>query len=83
MLGPRTLRLLRQENERTDARTRRLHLLDPQRVLERGYSILRLEQGDLLTRAASAPAGTPLRADLKQGALRLRSEGTIDERGGN
>jgi hypothetical protein len=33
-------------------------------------------------RAAMAPAGAELRADLGQGALRLRSEGMASEEGG-
>jgi hypothetical protein len=37
----------------------------------------------VLTAAALAPAGTPLTAELKRGGLKLRSEGTIDNGGGN
>jgi exodeoxyribonuclease VII large subunit len=74
-LGPRSLRTLALESERLDARGRRLHLVDPRRVVERGYSILRLEGGTILTDAGDSPAGTPVRAELRRGRLRLRSEG--------
>lgn len=75
-LGPRSARRLTLENERIEARRRRLLLLDPQRVLERGYAILRLDTGAVLTDPARAPKGTPLTAELKQGVLRLRSDGS-------
>ena len=73
---------LLRESERTEARGRRLHLIDPQRVLERGYAILRLADGALLTRPEMAPAGSAVRAELARGRLRLRSEGGEDEQGG-
>jgi exodeoxyribonuclease VII large subunit len=74
-LGPRSTRLLRHEVERLRGRERRLRLADPRRVLERGFSVLRLAGGELLTRAELAPRGTMVRAQLKDGKLRLRSEG--------
>ncbi|WP_224372411.1 exodeoxyribonuclease VII large subunit [Hyalangium versicolor] len=74
-LGPHASRLLARENERAEARRRRLLLLDPRRVVERGYAILRTETGAVLKNPAHAPSGTPLTAELKSGALRLRSEG--------
>ena len=52
-----------------------LRLVDPRRVLERGYALLRVEGGEVLTRAGQAPEGTMVRARLKSGSLRLRSEG--------
>lgn len=74
-LAARSLRHVAQERERTDARARRLHLAEPRRVVERGYAILRGPDGKAVTDAVAAPAGTGLRAELRRGALRLRSEG--------
>jgi exodeoxyribonuclease VII large subunit len=74
-LPPRCRRLLAHEGERLQARRQRLRLADPRRVLKRGYSVLRLAGGELLTRADRAPRGTMVRALLKDGTLRLRSEG--------
>jgi exonuclease VII large subunit len=45
-------------------------------VLERGYSILRLDDGKVLTDQAGAPEGTAVRAELRTGAVRLRSLGS-------
>ncbi|MBZ5638085.1 MAG: exodeoxyribonuclease VII large subunit [Acidobacteriia bacterium] len=81
-LGPRGLRRLGLEAERTDGRARRLHLVDPRRVVERGYAILRVAAGGVLTEAAAAPAGTSVLAELKRGRLTLRSLGSEAEEGG-
>jgi exodeoxyribonuclease VII large subunit len=75
-LRPRALRAAALESERADQRARRLHLVDPRRVVERGYAILRGASGTVITDAAGAPAGTPVRAEIKRGQLRLRSEGS-------
>jgi exodeoxyribonuclease VII large subunit len=82
-LRPRASAALGRESERNDARDRRLHLVDPRRVLERGYSILRVEGAGVLTDAAAAPAGTIVRAELKRGRLSLRSAGAAGGRGGD
>jgi exodeoxyribonuclease VII large subunit len=74
-IEPGSRRRLTLERERTEARSRRLHLVDPRRVVERGYSILRQVDGTVLLDADAAPAGTAVRAELKRGRLRLRSEG--------
>ncbi|MGK4008048.1 exodeoxyribonuclease VII large subunit [Sorangium sp. So ce1036] len=76
LLGPRSSRRLALESERVASRERRLRLLDPRRVVERGYAILRTEAGAVLTDAARAPRGTTLTAELKRGVLRLRSDGS-------
>ena len=81
-LAPAGARAIRLESERTNARDRRLRLLDPRRVLERGYAILRGGDGKVLTRARMAPAGQALRAVLREGELKLRSEGEIRGHGG-
>jgi exodeoxyribonuclease VII large subunit len=74
-LGPYASRQLALESKSVEARRRRLLLLDPRRVVERGYAILRTETGAVLKDPAHAPSGTTLTAELKLGALRLRSEG--------
>ncbi len=66
---------LAREQERTEGRERRLRLADPRRVVERGYTILRLGDGRVLTSADAAPPGTAVRAELREGRLQLRSEG--------
>jgi exodeoxyribonuclease VII large subunit len=75
-LHPACGRLLEREAERIQGRMQRLRLADPQRVLERGYSVLRLADGGrLVSRVEMAPDGSRVRAQLKNGFLMLRSEG--------
>jgi len=74
-LAPGSRRRLDREVERTDARARRLQLVDPQRVVERGYAILRSDTGRVVVDASAAPIGAALTAQLGRGRLRLRSEG--------
>ena len=47
----------------------RLELLNPQRLLERGYSVLTTQHGNVITSIAQAPVGTPLKAVLADGSL--------------
>ena len=81
-LGPRASRILQHERERAVARERRLSLVHPRRVLERGYAIVRLEDGTVVTRASMAPEGATLRATLGEGSLLLRSRGAEPDEGG-
>ena len=74
-LTPGCTRLVAREEERMAGREQRLRLVDPRSVLERGYALLRVENGEVLTRAGQAPEGTMVQARLKSGSLRLRSEG--------
>jgi exodeoxyribonuclease VII large subunit len=74
-VGPGGRRRIQRERERMLGREQRLRSVDPSRVVERGYSILRLVGGRVLTDPKMAPAGTPLQAELKKGRLTLRSEG--------
>jgi len=74
-LPPRSAKCLVRERERIDQRARRLQLVHPRRVLDRGYAILRGEDGRVVTGAGRAPKGSRLDAELKDGRLRLRSEG--------
>lgn len=76
-LGPSALRSLREQTQRLKAGARRLRGLDPQRVLERGYSILRTADGVSLTDARNAPAGATLSAKLQAGSLRLQVTDSI------
>jgi exodeoxyribonuclease VII large subunit len=78
-LSPRVARAISLENERVGARARRLYLLDPRRVVERGYAILRLAEGGVVVDAAAAPRGRRVTAELKTGRLALVSEGASDE----
>ncbi len=80
-IAPRGLRRLAIETERLEARARRLHLLDPRRVVERGYAILRTASGRAIAEADAAPAGAEVLAELRRGRLRLRSEGPEPEGG--
>lgn len=76
-LGPRVSRAVALELERTEARARRAHLVDPARVVERGYAIVRAAvTGRVITEAAAAPRGTKLTAELRSGRLGLVSEGS-------
>ena len=61
------------------ARTRRLHLVDPRRVVERGYAIVRLASGRVVIDAGQAPRGARVTAELKSGRLGLVSEGPAGE----
>lgn len=49
----------------------RMELLNPQRVLERGYSVLTDQTGNVITDAKQAPVGMPLKALLADGSLDL------------
>jgi exodeoxyribonuclease VII large subunit len=80
-LAPRVARALALEAERVGARARRLHLLDPRRVVERGYAIVRGADGRVVVAAAQAPRGARVTAELRTGRLGLVSEGANDEQG--
>ncbi|ANM31330.1 hypothetical protein ABI59_19745 [Acidobacteria bacterium Mor1] len=77
-LEPVSARYLRRESERGDNRAARLRSVDPRRVVERGYAILRSDGGQVITEAAAAPAGAEVHAELRHGTLRLRSEGASE-----
>jgi exodeoxyribonuclease VII large subunit len=74
-VAPRADRLLGLAAERVEARARRLSLVDPHRVVERGYAIVRGPSGRVIHDSESAPAGTELRLTLRRGKLRARSDG--------
>ncbi|MDH3627444.1 MAG: exodeoxyribonuclease VII large subunit [Acidobacteriota bacterium] len=78
-LGPLGRRLLARSTETLDAGARRLHTIDPRRVVERGFAILRAGNGNVVSRVAAAPRGTRMTAELKDGTMRLRSEGAAEQ----
>jgi exodeoxyribonuclease VII large subunit len=73
-LAPRALRAIALSAERIDGRVRRLHLVDPRRVVERGYAIVRGADGRVVVDPVQAPEGSRVTAELKSGWLKLRSE---------
>ncbi len=77
VLGPRAIRAVVLEEERLEARQRRLALCDPARVVERGFAVLRLAGGPVLRHPKDAPEGTVVEATLKGGRLGLRSTGPV------
>ena len=81
-VGKEALRALSREGERLDGREVRLRLVNPERVLERGYALLRTDSGQALRSIDDAPAGTKLSAQLTDGRLTLVSEGSQEEERG-
>ncbi|QAA75845.1 MAG: Exodeoxyribonuclease VII large subunit [Candidatus Bipolaricaulis sibiricus] len=75
LVGARSRRRVARAWEQLESRGKRLHSLDPQRVVERGYAIVRLAEGAVVTDASQAPPPARLRVQLKRGVLRARSEG--------
>jgi exodeoxyribonuclease VII large subunit len=67
-------RTIRAQTVRLDATAARLRALDPRRVLERGYSITRDEQGRVVRSARGVGAGALLVTETGDGALRSRVE---------
>lgn len=65
----KTQRRLAQQQQGLQQLHVRLELLNPQRVLERGYSVLTTPSGQVITRTAQAPVGSPLKALLADGSL--------------
>lgn len=64
-----TQRRLQQQGQGLQQLQVRVELLNPQRVLERGYSVLTTQSGQVITSAKQAPVGTPLKAVLADGSL--------------
>lgn len=79
-LGDLSRHRLAQEMERLAHRQQRLKAMDPKHVVARGFAILRLFSGQVVTDPDQAPPGTALTAELRAGNLRLLSQG--GERGG-
>lgn len=62
-------RHLEQQRQSVEQLTMRVELLNPQRVLERGYSVLTTQGGEVLTSVQQAPVGAALKAVLADGHL--------------
>jgi exodeoxyribonuclease VII large subunit len=56
-----------------------LGLLNPQRILERGYSIVQTAQGEVVRRSEQTPAGTGLNIQFAQGSVGARVEQVLDD----
>lgn len=65
----KTQRRLQQQGQGLQQLQVRVELLNPQRVLERGYSVLTTQSGQVITSAKQASVGTPLKAVLADGSL--------------
>lgn len=74
-LGREATRRLSRAEERLVARQERLRLVDPARLLERGYAMLRTPTGEFLMSIQDAPKGTAVQARLADGVLDLVSNG--------
>lgn len=73
-LSSRAERILERCQDALEAAAGRVRLLDPQRVLQRGFSWLRRGDGSLLKDAATVCSGEPLTAVLRDGELPLRHD---------
>ena len=65
----KTLRRLERSRQVLQQLQVRMELLNPQRVLERGYSVLTTQTGQVVTSTRQAAVGTPLKALLVDGSL--------------
>jgi exodeoxyribonuclease VII large subunit len=65
----KTMRRLQRQQQTVEQIGARMELLNPQRLLERGYSVLTTQDGQVVTSTQQAPVGTPLRAVLVDGSL--------------
>ena len=65
----KTQRQLQRHRQRLEQLGLRLELLNPQRVLERGYSVLTTPSGQVVSRVGQAPVGAALKALLADGSL--------------
>ena len=73
-LGRAAPRWLTSADRATDARARALAALDPQRVLARGFSITRTDDGRVVRRATEVPPGHHLHTTVAEGTLVSRVE---------
>lgn len=67
----KTQDLLRRQHERLTGAERSLELLNPQRVLERGYAVLQGEDGHVIASAKVVKPGQRLKATLADGEVVL------------
>jgi exodeoxyribonuclease VII large subunit len=64
-----TARRLQQQRQDLAQFKIRMELLSPQRLLERGYSVLTTPSGQVVTRTLQAPIGSALKVVLADGSL--------------
>ena len=62
-------RLMQAKREQFVRLTAKLDAMSPLKVLSRGYSVVRTEDGSVLRRAADAQPGDKIQIDLRQGSL--------------
>jgi exodeoxyribonuclease VII large subunit len=67
----KTAEYLRRAHERTTRAARSLELLNPQRVLERGYAVLQSSDGHVIGSARAVQAGQKVKATLADGVVPL------------
>ena len=65
-------RLEKQQSELVGNRSL-LRSLSPQSTLDRGYSVVRTESGEVVTDAAQAPAGTEIKVTLAKGEIKAKT----------
>jgi exodeoxyribonuclease VII large subunit len=73
-MGPTALRRLDAAGERLDLQAARLRAEDPVRLLERGWSITRSAEGDVVRSASDVAAGDTLLTTLADGVVRSTAE---------
>lgn len=66
---PNFQRELQQRRQQLEQLSHRLALLDPRRVLQRGYSLLTDSNGRAVTQVKDAPVGAALKAHLSDGSV--------------
>ena len=77
-IAQESARRLSRATERLEAKSERLRLVDPARLLERGYAMLRTSSGAFLMSVQDAPKGTAVQARLVDGvAERLADLGRL------
>jgi exodeoxyribonuclease VII large subunit len=67
----KTAALLLQKNQRHQSAAQALEHLNPQRVLERGYSVLQTTEGSVIKSTAQTSGGQALKARLADGEITL------------
>ena len=68
-LSSASQRLMQAKREQFVRLTAKLDAMSPLKVLSRGYSVVRTEDGSVLRRAADARPGDRIQIDLMQGTL--------------
>ena len=68
-LSSASQRLMQAKREQFVRLTAKLDAMSPLKVLSRGYSVVRTEDGSVLRRAADAQPGDKIQIDLRQGSL--------------